>query len=522
MLTLANLKKLFKDGMDYANQNSSWFYPPIDDLDEIQNDLVQKATDLTTMVSAVRITNPNIGAAYWTPKPVCDNCMLKNSQPLWGQAPIGWYFFVGNFGNMAYCITFFRIEIAPPQVFKGQNRGDAAVWLIGGGYGSQTQWNVLPYEYIQMKYTPLTYSTFTLVGTGSKYFGDCYLKSTTPMAYTFSVDYKDQKGVSHSVQATQQSLTPPQQAALNGFILGILPGMGSLYWSYTDMDVTFVVNGSVHNNGKGWMDHQNLKLANPTGLIQGSTRLSQVLYTVGKTLAKPSIVGWTWMFIQDMESGIQYMLSTELPKNYHSVPSSFKPGLVLPTARICNIYKEGVPYNNPGACNDVRIEVSKVQIVGGHPYPLEYNITLPGGKQVVSRAVYGLNLFPNGPQVSCESPGVVFDKTGTKKIGYSILEINGPLTFAEMGMQSLVLAGGDIKSQTSMNAIEKGQKGYQPTNRKVVAWLITLLPFIIFVLLIILIFVGKKNRWAKLGLFISVSMVVYSVLLGVIIVSMRQ
>jgi hypothetical protein len=521
MLSLTQLKKLFKDGLDYANKNSSWFYPPIEDLDELQNSLVQSAPDLTTLMSAVRIPNPNIGAAFWTPKPVCDNCLLKNTQPLWGQANTGWYFFVGNFGKMVYCITFFRLEVAPPQVFKGQNRGDAVTWLIGGGYGTSVQdWSVIPYEYVQMTYVPLTYSTFTLEGKGTKYIESCSLKTITPMTFTFSIDYTDAKGAKHSIQTSQQSLTPPQAAAPNAFLFNV-PNIGSLYWSYTNMDVTSVINGVAYSKGKGWMDHQNLKISNPTGFFRGTSHLAQVVATVGKTITGPKITGWTWMFIQDQESGIQYMFSTALPKNYHSTPSSFKPGLVLPKASVCNVYKDAVPLNNPSNCSDLRIEVTKTQTVGGHPYPLEYHITLPGGKEIISRAMHGLNLFVNGPSVSCESPGLVYDKTGKKTIGYSLLELNGPLTFAETTAQLIGLSGAK-PTDASVSAIDKGVKGYQPMSRKVVAWIITLLPLALFILFIILIFVWKQQRWERFGLFVAIWLAIQVIFAAVMIVSLRR
>ena len=508
MLSLTQLKKLHKEGMNYAKKEAPWFFPPIKELIALQEELVQNAKNLNEFMSAVSISPPSFTAAFNVPKPLCENCLLETTPPQFGQGPLGWYFLVGNFGNMAYNFTFVRTEIAPPGAVKFPDRNEAVRWSILGGYGTSPEdWVTIPYDFIYMKYQKLTYSTFVLTGSPGQYISHCTLKTVQPMTFSFEINFKDKNGKDHSISAVQVSRVPPQRNAPGAVTRFGLPGLASLYWSYTDMDVPFcVVDEKTYMNGKGWLDHQTFKLAGVMGFLPNSAKSAQVFFTVLKSIMGAKPVNWTWMYIQDEESGIQYMLSAGLPKGYNDNPSSFKAGLVL-TPNGCNVYKKAVPHNMPSICSDARIEVVKVQTVGGHPYPLEYKVTLPGGKIVLSKAIYGLNLFMNGPgQISCESPGVVFDETGQKKIGYSTLEINGPLTKRQAAANMLKNSGANPADQTSLNVLGKGQDQEQPLNRKIVAWILFLLPFILFILYIVLIFVGKKQRWERLGLFVAMGL----------------
>lgn len=506
---LDQLKQLFRQGVSYSCKNASWFFPPHEKATQHQLELVNKAQNMTEFMSAVNIFNPTIAARFDVPKPVCTNCMLKHTNPQWGEGIHGWYFFVGNYGltdsPYAYCITFFRSEIAPPEAVKYPNRGDAVGWLIGGGYGNKDEWINIPYEFVQMDYKELSYSTFTLEGKGDK-IKSCFLRTTQPMTFEFGLSFTDTKGTSRSIFSTQVSRTPPMEAGKHGFIGFGMPGYGSLYWSYTDMDIQSVIDSKNYTNGKGWMDHQNLKLAGVQGFMPGSTTSAQVLYTVGTTFAKPGVIGWTWNLIQDMESGIQYMISTILPDGYHDNPSTYKPGTVLPKAAICNVYKQGVPMVSPGSCEDLKCVVSKVQVVNGHPYPLEMNFTLPGGKKVVTRAVYGLNLFTNSSgSVSCESPGLLFDENN-KPIGYSLLELNGPLTKQEIVQNNLRLAGGDPTNQPVVQDIIDSMNTTQPISRKIVAFIIILLPLFLFIFFVVFIF-SRPRSWRKFGFVVVLTLV---------------
>ena len=528
MLSLSQLKSLYKEGIDYAKNKAPWFFPPIEDAISQQLQLVQKAPDLTTFMAAVNLSNPTFQGAFDTPVPIPQNNLLSTTPPQWGSGAFGWYFFVGNFGltddPISYCFTFFRCEVAPPGAVTLKNRGNAVAWFIGGGYGKNEQdWVTVPYEYIQMNYTPLTYSTFTLEGKGEKYIGDCYLKTTEPFVFTFNINFTDLDGNSHSVQSVSQSLVPPQQAGDRGYISYGFPGLASLYWSYTDMDVTAVIDGKTYYGGKGWMDHQTMKIAGVKAFVPGSTVNHQALFTVLKTISGPANnQGWTWNMIQDLESGIQYMIATRLPKGYHDNPSSFQPGLKLKET-ICNMYKDGAPYIKPEGCKDLVIEISKVQVANGHSYPLEINFTLPGGKKVISRTVSGLNLFTNNAaQISCESPGILYDESGQKQIGYSLLELNGPLTRSEVITKALKLSGGDPSSQTQVSILNKAATGYQPTSRKIVAFLIVFMPLILLVVFIWLIFHSKKGRWDRFGLVVVVILLLEIVMVTIAKIGSRN
>jgi len=523
MLSLDQLKKLHSDGMDYAVKNTSWFFPAISDLVSFQKQNIQNAKTLNQFMAAVSIAPPSFVSAFDVPKPLCSNCLLATTNPQYGQGLTGWFFLVGNFYlagvKMAYNFTFVRVEIAPPGAVKLQDRNEAVRWSVIGGYGTgPSDWHTIPLDYIYMKYNKLSYSTFTLESVDSQpgeWVQSCYFKTTQPMTISFSVQFKDAKGANHSVQATQISRVPPMRNAPHALVKFGLPGLASMYWSYTDMDVTAVIDNVNYSGGKGWMDHQTFKIGGVRGPFPGSVTSVPAFVTVLNTLFKPKPVNWTWMFIQDEQTGIQYMLSANLPKGYNDNPSTFKPGFVM-KAGSCNVYKDAVPYNKPSMCSDARIEVSSVQTVDGHPYPLEYKVTLPGGKKVISRAVYGLNLFPNpGGQMSCESIGVVYDETGKNTIGYSVLEINGPLSNDEVNRNKLQYMGLNPADQSALNVLNKGGDPNQPVSRKIVAWLIFLLPIILLILFLIFIFAMKDGRRIRFALSVAIAMIMYVVAIGI-------
>lgn len=513
MLSLPQLKQLHSQGMDYTVKNTPWFFPAIKDLVTLQKNYVQNTKTLNEFMSAVSIAPPSFQAAFDVPEPVCDNCLLATTNPQYGQGNYGWYFFVGNFyltgKPMAYNITFARVEIAPPGAVTLQDRNEAVRWMVMGGYGTGPEdWVNIPYDFIYMKYNKLSYSTFTLesdLSQPGEHITRCSLSSLQPMVMEFNVEFTDLKGGNHAIHTIQISRTPPQRNAAQGLTKFGLPGLASLYWSYTNMDVDSMIDNTAYTGGKGWMDHQTFKIA---GVQEFQ---SQVFYTVVKTLIKPKPINWTWMFVQDEESGIQYMFAATLPDGYNDSPSTFKPGLVI-KPNSCNVYEDAVPYNKPPICSDARIEVTEVQTVDSHPYPLEFKITLPGGKVVISRAVYGLNLFMNPTgQISCESVGVVYDSTGKKEIGYSVLEVNGPLSNNEVSYNLLKNIGVNPADQSAVNIIAKGQNQEQPTSRKVVAWLIFLIPLFLVVMFLIIIFARKDDRGGRFALCVALAMVLYAV-----------
>jgi len=272
MLSLSQLKQLHTDGIEYATKNTPWFFPPINDLVELQKTYIKNAKTLNQFMSAVSMDVPSFLASFDVPEPICDNCVLATTQPQYGQGNYGWFFFVGNFylagKKMAYNIVFTRVEIAPPASVKLQDRNEAVRWSIMGGYGSgPDDWTVIPYDFVYMKYTKLGYSTFTLKGEAGEYIKNCYLQTTQPMTMEFSVDFLDMAGKQHSIQATQVSRTPPQSNAPNTLVKFGLPGLASLYWSYTSMDVIAVINGGTYSGGKGGMDHQTFKIGGVQGFM---------------------------------------------------------------------------------------------------------------------------------------------------------------------------------------------------------------------------------------------------------------
>lgn len=503
-MDLQQLKTLFSKGLDYANQNSSWWFPPNKEASDYQLQLANNAPDLTSFMSAVGIFNHTFINSFPGPQEVCKFCTIQQTPILFGNGTSGWYFLVGNFESFAYCITIIRVEIASPHVIKQEkiNPSDAVAWCVCGGYGPVGgPWINIPYTFIQMKYTNPSYSTFTLEKTTDPINKNSPIKefsfnSTTPMEFYFHIIFTDDTSSkkTHTITSTLRGRTPPMPNA-NGTCLSCVGDLGSTYFSYTNPIATAIFNNDKTLNGTGWIDHQTMKTFPPKSFWMN------VFITIGLQLSGDKGIGWTWLFIQDDTTDTQYMLSHQIDTRKYN--DHFNKGYVMKSDMVCNIYNKGVPNLQSKKClNNATIEVLDLTTIDTVKYPTSYKVTLPDGKIVVTKAMFGSNPFINsGMQSSYEMPGLLYDETGTKRIpGYGFLEINSmypPDLYAKRVVQ---LTHAD---PSKINIIKSATKITQPFSRKLIAWIAVIIPsllfltFIIFIIYITTKIVKPRNKSEK-------------------------
>lgn len=469
--TLTQLKKLYKDGMNYAIKNESWFLPSKKDVVDYQLELADKATDLTSFLSAVSIYNWSWNSSFNSPKPIKNEDILKTTNYQFGNSPIGWYFLVGNCETIAYCITIIRCEIACSNVVKksGIKPEDAVLWCVCGGYGTNNNWITIPYTILQMDYKKESYSTFKMEGIPDKIITKCQFGSDIPMQFYLKLDFIDDKNNKHSIDTRLIARGPPLPNAKNA-CLGCGAGLGSMYWSYTHPSVTLNLNNKTYK-GNGWIDHQTFK----TGGLNNPLANMLACIKLGISKKTPTLT-WTWMYLQDEIEGKQYMISHTFDKP--NLKSYFVKGYVIDIDKpVCNVYKDSV--SHIGKCiNKIKIEVLSATLINNSNYPTSYKITINSKKVFITKADFGSNTFINSSlQDSYEIPANLYDKNN-KRIGQGFLEINGAFPKSDWIDRIIKYTNADPNKK---DLLLKSTDLTPPASRVFVA----LLPFIVYFILCI-------------------------------------
>jgi hypothetical protein len=499
-----NIKSTFREGVKYAlKKYSSILYSRDDDFFKYQDGLLEKANTLTEIMNVIWLAtySSTWNYAFEAPQNVQGDGVFSLSNVQYGISPTEWYFFYGIAGKYCFNITFIRIPISP--LIKDDKYN---IWTVNGGYGIASEnkqertWFRLKPEYIFMDYTKTSYSTFNLSGKSDQTPLKISLNNTEPMTFGINISFDAIEGGNHNIDIIMKANSPPSPNA-QGACLGCSGNIGSMYYSYTNMAVQMKVGGDEKvYTGIGWQDHQLIKGGIPVGLK------NQALMAVTNTLLRAVTGGWTWYAIQDLESGIQYMLTHFYIDKFYKddIPSklntkeNIKPQMV-------NVYKDGIAYFNPTEddidSNDTRIYLLETvenpdktfTIPENKPLlPSKYDITLPGGKEVVLEIATLPNVYPIAP-APYETPAYVKNEKGVV-IGVGLIEANGYFTNEEMAKRAIIQAGGDPDDKKSVEMLEnmilKKQKWYQ----KLLSFIIAGIPILVFILSLVFVFKNGKHK----------------------------
>lgn len=509
MLSIGDIKNLFAQGIQYAKDRyKGVLYDRADDMCEYQLNLANSAQDINTLMNVIWLGNANStwSSAFKAPKPICTGCELGYTGIQYGTAHVGWYFFYGIAGNISFNLSFFRLEMAPEEVVKkaGIPNYEAVRWNVLGGFGTigeNSEWYSIKPEWIRMTYEQPTYSTFTLSGQGDNI--SVTLASPIPMNFTITLSYTDMNGKAHTFNASMAAITPPAANVPNTCECGF--GLGSFYYSYPLLSLTCTADGGSAQTGSAWIDHQLIKAG------VANTLYGQALQTIGGILTKNVTPGWLWTTVQDAQTGIQYMFTHFFGKKFYQ--DDVKAQTNIPNSMI-NVYKQGVPYFNPTDSDmdsgDFRMVMTKTvkSESTGLDMPASYDITLPGGKEVVLTIASAPNVYPSA-FAPYETPAYLYDKSGNI-IGTGLIEANFYFDNTTMVKRLIGMAGGDPTDpkQVSivLNALTKPQKFYQ----KLLGVLIVLFPVI--AIIIGLVFVLRKDskpKKYKIGLAVALLLLLY-------------
>lgn len=498
LLDLDALKALYKKGMNYAMKKyHNPFMSNLTDLCNYQLQLAEKAQDLNTFMNVFWIANPVFQNAFWSPKPVCTGCELQLTPVQFGVSTLGWYFLYGIAGQYAYNISVFRAEIAPPDVVD-VDRSEAVRWIIMGGYGVVGgDWYEIKPEWMYLKYTQPSYSTFSLSGTSSSMIFS--FTSAIPMQFQLNLTYTDVSGTQR-VFSSQLVPNAPPNANVPGSYKGLL-GSSTMYYSYTDMIINISVNNEPALSGHGWIDHQLLASTLPKTLYEKS--ILGALSAISKNKSR----GWLWFAIQDYEDGNQYMLHHFL-NSTSTYSDQISVGKEISPFQISNVYNKGVPHFSPKnstmSVSDLKVVMTSTSAVLGVNLPSKYNITLPGGKKVVlSVACKVPNVFPV-PHAPYECPAYLYDESGTRVIGLGLIEANWYLSYDQIVSRLISVVGGNAQNTAEINTVMSGIVQPQTVWQKIISILVVLFPLWLLIFFIIFILHKKTGRKIRLLLCLGI------------------
>ena len=486
LLDLQGIKDLYKKGMDYARNNySSVFYPKQNDLCDYQLKLVDQAQDLTTVMNAIFIPNRTWSTCFNAPKNLCKGCEISKTGIQFGIGTTEWYFFYGTAQNYVFNLSFFKQEIAPPQVVD-IDPSEAVRWNIVGGYGTidPPTWYSINSEYIYMKYEQPSYSTFSLKGSGNNITAS--LNSPFPMQFSCDIEFKDSTNTQRSFSFSLAANTAASPNFPNSCLCGL--GLGTMYYSYTDTLLSFTAEQKT-NIGKGWIDHQLVKKGTPKGWYY------QGLETFANIFNKKKSGGWLWTSIQDQESGLQYMLIHFFDQKYYQDSVSLNNSIGV---SIVNEYDRGITHFSPEDISDFEMKMTETVNIPeiGINLPKSYNITLPGGKKVILKTVAMPNVYTS-VTASYECPAALFDSTGTTQIGTGLIEANIYFDNETFAKRLIGYSGGDTTDQNSVNIVLSGIQNNQTNWQKFLSIIVTLIPLWLIIIFIFFVFYKKENRLIK-------------------------
>lgn len=513
-LDLNGIKNLYKKGIQHAKTKySTLFFDRNDELIEYQCQLIDKAKSLTEVMYVISMINPTFDNAFWTPEPICAGCELQKTGIQFGYASTGWYFFYAVIGPWCYNLSIFRNEIAPPDVVEFQDRNEAVRWVILGGYGRVGgEWYSLTDEYIYMKYSEPTYSTFSLSGQGQT--KQISLVSSNPMQFQIHLSFTDTNGKQHDIKSQLISRTPPTENIPGSYGRGVsnFAQRITMYYSYTDMDVNFQTsadNGVVHSGGRGWIDHQLLKVG------QSDSVYANALLGVAEALQPKKSRGWLWFAIQDDESGLQYMFTYFYPRTkFYSEAVQKGTTITAKEIPLLNVYKQGVPYYQP---TEVGMEASMTKVTvletfnhQGVELPTTYRITLPGGKVVILTRASAPNIY-SAPHAPYESPALLYDETGKRMIGVGLIESNFYWDNDTFAKRMIAFAGGDPNNKREVDIVKNGLVVPQSGWQKTLSFIIAMGPLFLILALVGFTMYKRDQRHTRLMISIVILIMAYAV-----------
>jgi hypothetical protein len=321
------------------------------------------------------------------------------------------------------------------------------------------------------------------------------------------LNFIDTNGKERDIKATMLSMTPPIPNCQNS-CCDCTNDAGSLYISFTDMDVKLITTESSGAKvGKGWVDHQLFK----SGISKNM--FAQASASVTNTLLKPLTGGWLWFSIQDYESDTQYMFTHFFLNKFYTDDISLNKDIPM---QLVNVYKKGVPYYSPTRTDmdisDLKVKMTQTIKANNMDLPAKYEITLPGGKDVILVLASDPNVYKFA-YGHYENPALLYAKDSNKLIGIGTIEANGYMTTDQYAPRYIAAAGGDTNDQKALVLVKSGISPNlkQTSFKRFLAFLIVLIPLWVTIISLYFIFKSKDKRKERTMLVVALYLIYYGI-----------
>ncbi len=181
-----------------------------------------------------------------------------------------------------------------------------------------------------------------------------------------------------------------------------------------------------------------------------------------------------------------------------------------------NVYREGEVRFNPtktiidNADTRVRLVMTVSNPISGLNMPAKYEITLPGGKQIVLAIATAPNVYTNS-FASYETPAFLYDSSGTQIIGTGLIEANFYLSNDVLAKRMIAQAGGNLENTNEFKIVMNGLKKPQTVWQRLLAFIIVLIPLWTVIICVVFVVYKKDKRYVRFMLSIAILILLYGI-----------
>ncbi len=420
-LPLNELSKYLKKRIQYVVDNSSDLDPyNKKQFNIVAQSILDNSNNLeATVLNTILLPNADLGNIPITPL-LKDPIQTTNFQ--FGQGMTGWYFLYNTFvqGDIVANVFFYLMRLETiPDVLREKlnlNPGESTYYNIVGGVGINGKWYYSPYKICRGKYEAFTETTFNFEALDIPGWM-CEMSSLTNGTFDINMSWNN-----ITFRSNMRAIRPPFYNHPKG-CTPCIEGAGSLYWSYTQMETSALIQipdkieglyydyGYHFSNGTGWIDRQWVNQ-----YLTG--RLGKIFVNIVDSINnKPRGLGRYLWYNLHVSKNLQYM-ATAFPKD------DLKKGDIIDA--LFNRYSEDVEYGING-----KITILEIVNIDGTIFPTIIHFNLFNGEE------YVLNSRPFGNNVTIDGSNN-FHWTGSallykdnKLIGTGFCEANQLQDFKE-------------------------------------------------------------------------------------------
>lgn len=274
---IERLKNVYIKYLQSVQQNGTWMSPIVQPEISRQMNLIKKARNLQQIASINSIPS-------WF-----EGILFKGIQPLSGEpinyikfnfdsSPTGWNGLYGQTKNYSLTCALSRTTLDP------STDGTTSILCLSGGFGKNKEW--YPFKFLFSGISPYFSQTDTEIKVNYK-------------ENQFSITQNEIKGkIKINGKIFSFNAIPKSNAVYNGRN-GCVPicfgGVGTNYWSFTDLQLTITENRENRENtelGLGWFDHQWISTGVPNGFWK------QFLFGLINDNKSKIGLKWIWLAMQ--------------------------------------------------------------------------------------------------------------------------------------------------------------------------------------------------------------------------------